>query len=59
MNTNIKIAFLLFFTTASLIAQDFQGVATYKTQRKLRHQTRQYTGRRDARSDYGNAQKAI
>ena len=35
MNTNIKIAFLLFFTTASLIAQDFQGVATYKTQRKL------------------------
>jgi len=35
MNTNIKIAFLLFFTTSSLIAQDFQGVATYKTQRKL------------------------
>ena len=35
MNTNIKIAFLLFFTTSSLIAQDFQGIATYKTQRKL------------------------
>ena len=35
MNTNIKITFLLFFTTVSLMAQDFQGVATYKTQRKL------------------------
>tara|TARA_B100000768_G_scaffold43828_1_gene42598 strand:- start:8074 stop:8871 length:798 start_codon:yes stop_codon:yes gene_type:complete len=35
MNTNIKIIFLLFFTTYSLIAQDFQGIATYKTQRKL------------------------
>jgi GLPGLI family protein len=35
MNTNIKIIFLLFFTTYSLIAQDFQGTATYKTQRKL------------------------
>jgi GLPGLI family protein len=35
MNTNIKITFLLFFTTVSLIAQDFQGIATYKTQRKL------------------------
>jgi len=35
MNTNIKITFLIFFTTVSLIAQDFQGIATYKTQRKL------------------------
>lgn len=35
MNTNIKITFLLFFTTVSLIAQEFQGIATYKTQRKL------------------------
>ncbi len=35
MNTSIKIAFLLFFTTLSLMAQDFQGVATYKTQRKI------------------------
>ena len=35
MNTNIKIIFFLFFTTYSLIAQDFQGTASYKTQRKL------------------------
>ena len=35
MSTNIKIAFLFFLITFSLMAQDFQGVATYKTQRKL------------------------
>ena len=35
MKTTLKITLLLFFTTTSLIAQDFQGIATYKTQRKL------------------------
>lgn len=35
MNANIKITFLLFFITCSLFAQEFQGIATYKTQRKL------------------------
>lgn len=35
MNTHIKIFLLLFFSSATLIAQDLQGVATYKTQRKL------------------------
>ena len=35
MNKNIKITFLLFFITCSVVAQEFQGIATYKTQRKL------------------------
>ena len=35
MNTNIKIVVLMVFSSVTLIAQDFQGVATYKTQRKL------------------------
>ena len=35
MNAHIKIALLMFFSSVTLIAQDFQGVATYKTQRKL------------------------
>lgn len=35
MNINIKMAVLMVFSSVTLIAQDFQGVATYKTQRKL------------------------
>lgn len=35
MNTIFKLILLLLCSTFSLFAQDFQGVATYKTQRKL------------------------
>ncbi len=35
MNTIFRLIFLLICSTVSLFAQDFQGVATYKTQRKL------------------------
>ena len=35
MNTIFKLIILLLCSTFSLFAQDFQGVATYKTQRKL------------------------
>lgn len=35
MNTIFRLIFLLICSTFSLFAQDFQGVATYKTQRKL------------------------
>ena len=35
MNINIKMAVLMVFSSVTLIAQDFQGVATYITQRKL------------------------
>ena len=35
MNTTFRLIFLLICSTFSLFAQDFQGVATYKTKRKL------------------------
>ena len=35
MNTIFRLILLLICSTFSLFAQDFQGVATYKTQRKL------------------------
>ena len=35
MNTLFRFVVLLLCSTFSLFAQDFQGVATYKTQRKL------------------------
>ena len=35
MFTNIKVLILFLFSSTTIFAQEFQGVATYKTQRKL------------------------
>lgn len=60
MDAIFRLVLFILCSTFSLFAQDFQGLATYKTQRKLELKIDStQVGGGNAKANYGYAKKAI